>query len=390
MNATQLPNLNELLKAAAAGTLDRARITSEALRQTQAHDGEETKTASTQVPGVEHVSTEEAEKLAGALLFVADNLGNIEKSADEGSGQKPGEGPGALQVMEATSSESNIDAGQSGQATGKNQPPQNPQTQAEQVQTGGANTGLETNDDTTHPEQPTSPISNESAPIGAQKEASVFNAGQVARLLKLGQLEHFGGKKAPPYAGKAAKGASPAAMGKKASAPVALIRKLAEDAINPAQIDGGGTHNPADPPDGVSAAEEAKPPVPSDVSSQQNMVASNDAAIDYTKRDAKADPKSDVNQVLSEPAQSASTDKTLAVALDHTEEAGAKIAASLVKTSAARVLLGRFLKSAEENCAPGAAPAKSKDDEKKKEKSSMGGMAPNSPTAASGFTATSL
>ena len=83
----------------------------------------------------------------------------------------------------------------------------------------------------------------------------------------------------------------------------------------------------------------------------------------YTKRQAKADPKRDLEQLITEPALSASTDKTLDMAFDNTNAAGAKIAAArLTKTAAAHALL---LKLAEEAC----------DDKKvKKEKNSQAQM----------------
>jgi hypothetical protein len=106
------------------------------------------------------------------------------------------------------------------------------------------------------------------------------------------------------------------------------LRKQAEDAINPAQISAGpASAEGEEAPMGVSAAEEGPvPAVPSDVSRQESFIGSNEAAIAYTKRQAKMDPKRDLGQLLVEPALSASTDQALAQAFEHTNEAGAKVA----------------------------------------------------------------
>lgn len=121
------------------------------------------------------------------------------------------------------------------------------------------------------------------------------------------------------------------------------LHKVAEDAINPAKISAGKTQVGATPPHGASPSEEGIPAEPSDVTSQKRkMVDSNMAAINYTKRDAKADPKADLRDVHGEPALSASTDTVLNQALDHTQEAGAKISSANVKLAAARALVAKI------------------------------------------------
>jgi hypothetical protein len=122
------------------------------------------------------------------------------------------------------------------------------------------------------------------------------------------------------------------------------LYKLAEDAINPAQIsapkrDDNGTNSPAL----ASSSEENPPAEPSDVNSQKSLISSNEAAINFTKRDAKGDPKSDVGDVLQEPAQTSATDKVLDKALDHTDAAGAKISsADLTRIAGARAVLNKL------------------------------------------------
>jgi hypothetical protein len=155
------------------------------------------------------------------------------------------------------------------------------------------------------------------------------------------------------------------------------LYKQAEDAINPAQISAGKSDaTGATPPAGAAPSGEGVPSEPSDVSSQKSkMLSSNQAAIDYTKRDAKADPKSDVGDVVKEPAQSSSTDKVLDATLEHTDQAGAKIS-SITRVAAARAILSKLAE--EMNGKKGAVG--------KKEKQSQG-MAPSTPSQASGFSA---
>jgi hypothetical protein len=125
------------------------------------------------------------------------------------------------------------------------------------------------------------------------------------------------------------------------------LKKQAEDAINPAQISGGKAEAVgAKPPKGAAPSEEGVPKEPGDVSSQKRkMIDSNQAAIDYTKRDAKADPKKDMKDVVTEPALSSSTDTVLSQALD--EDGGNKI--SSVQFAAARALISKLAAGA---CAP--------------------------------------
>lgn len=455
---TTRPTLQDMVKHAMSGAAHRVAVNLEAARQIAATEDGETKEASAPQPTNGHFATEQAVKLANALGYIADQV------IKEAEG--PGDGPGALQVMEATSSETNIDAGQSGQATSQNQPPKSPSTQTEEVQTGKANTGLETNDDMQHPAQPVEPISNEktssagadalaasnfehlmkvakgdpeghhvrrallgnatSAAIEAEKgkKLKAFGAGikhEVGQTLKgiaagglggaalgagaaalskgkirpgqgaavggntgmnvgsmIGSIKGRHGRKASEIHGRYSKHRD-----KEAAAPIELIRKIAEDAINPAQISGGGTTDPAEPPAAASGSEDKVPNEPSDVNKQKQLISSNQAAIDYTKGQAKADPKSDVAQVLREPPLSKSTDPVLHKTLDHASSAGVKIssAQSMAKTAsqvgAQRALISRLVKQAQDE-----------QDEKKKKQST--GMAPSTPQAATGINASTM
>jgi hypothetical protein len=424
------PLLQELVKAAMLGTSERLSVNLEASRQARQAG---VKTASAPAPALSvsgHVSTELSQKLASALGYIEQQL---LKEAD----LMPGEGPGALQVMEATSSETNIDAGQSGQATPQNQPPQTPALQPEKAQQGNAGTGLQTNDDMMHGEQPVEPIKNASA-MGklmavrdvakavpgkakavAHEAKDIFSGSKaregigkfrsarsnlaaaeknrapsaITNAIK-GDVKEHGkaalketAKTVGAYAGAGAAGAGGVALAKgkkkEGSVPLTLIRKLAEDAINPAQISSPQGQDPMQPPDGAAPSGEQVPSEPADVTSQKSMISSNEAAINYTKGQAKADPKKDVAQVLAEPPLSSATDKVLERAFDATGQAGVKIssAAPTVKlaasqTGAARVLLSRLLKEANDTAVG-------------KDKKSTG-MAPTTPQAATGASAATM
>lgn len=69
---------------------------------------------------------------------------------------------------------------------------------------------------------------------------------------------------------------------------------------------------------------------PAEVTGQERMVASNEAAINFTKRDAKAVPKKQMGEVLNEPAQSKAGDSALQDALgaSFVAQGGAKIASA--------------------------------------------------------------
>ena len=356
MTMTQRPTLHDLLTAAMEGTISQVNITKEAARQLTNHRGEEH--AEADEVRADHYPTEHILKMAAALEYI---------SASSGQTQKPGQGPGALQVLQATSEGQVLEAGQSGSAVGKDQPPKNPSLQPEQVQVGKANTGLETNDDMSHGEQPLHPVKNQSASIAPANPlpnpTTQTKEGSAAKDLATANLERLERIK---QAGKA---------------PIKQLRKLAEDAINPAKIE-AGKENPPD----ASASGQGVPSQPSDVSSQARLIGSNESAINYTKGQAKADPKSDVNQLLTQPALTRAGDSVLHQAFDHTEQAGVKIssakgslAGDTIKVAAARALLSDLMdKVAAEKGG------------KKKEKDSMSGGAPTSPSAASGFSASSL
>lgn len=121
-----------------------------------------------------------------------------------------------------------------------------------------------------------------------------------------------------------------------------VLRKMAEDALNPAQIK--AQHN--DVPPNASVAGEGVPSQPAETTQQKRLITSLDDAINYTKQQAKAVPKKRMGEVLNEPAQRKSTDPVLQENLNAASSAGVKIAA-------ARSLLQKV---AEEGAAPDATP----------------------------------
>lgn len=102
---------------------------------------------------------------------------------------------------------------------------------------------------------------------------------------------------------------------------IRIMSKRAADAGNPASIASGTTTAlPEDQPDQVKR--------PAEVTGQERMIASNQAAIDATKREAKAVPKKQMAEVITEPAQTSATDKILVENLGKkiVDQAGAKVA----------------------------------------------------------------
>ena len=365
----QRPDIQEMVKSALAATANRVNVTTEASRQL-GFSPEESKTASAE-QDVDHIPTELSEKYAAAIEYIADE--QLKEAADPGSAENasPGVGPGqgnnALEVSESNRTEANIDAGQGGQA--KDQIPTNPPMAKLPGQPATAANAMATDVDTTHPEQPVDPMGNAHASNAAQKTAAALVQSNLAVLQKLAKVDTGSVKKVE---------------GKEASAlalsNLALLHKLAEDAINPAQISGGGaTAQGADAPSGVSAAEEGpEPPKPAPANTQAGLVGSNESAINYNKRDAKANMRADMAQLLNEPMQARSGDQVLSRTLDN--DGGAKIAAAqLTKTAAAKALLLKLAKEQESE----------KDAKAKKEKQSQAGGDLSTPSGQSGFSAAS-
>jgi hypothetical protein len=143
--------------------------------------------------------------------------------------------------------------------------------------------------------------------------------------------------KGPLVAGPSVKHASPLAA--------AIMKKLAGEDVMKANIDGGGTSSPLAGMGGLtttdasqSSPSQAGDPVSGYGNQGRRLIQSNQAAIDATKADAKGPQKTQLKEVLEEPALSPSTDSTLEENLRNTGKAGVKIAgarAFLEKVAAA-------------------------------------------------------
>lgn len=121
---------------------------------------------------------------------------------------------------------------------------------------------------------------------------------------------------------------------KHASAMAQLImRKLAGEDVAKANIDGGGTASPlagmgqlTTTDSSQSSPSQSGDPVSGYGNQGRRLIQSNQAAINYTKGDAKGPQKTQLKEVLEEPALNSSTDSVLEQNLQNTGKAGVKIA----------------------------------------------------------------
>lgn len=160
------------------------------------------------------------------------------------------------------------------------------------------------------------------------------------------------------------------------------LRKHAEDDGEggaPSISAGAAPAQGAAAPPGASPSGEQVPSEPSDVNAQKALIGSNEAAINYTKQQAKADPKRDSNHVWSEPALSAAHDSILQQAFDATGKAGVKISHDLTRVAAAQALLRKYAEEAKEK------DEKKDKGEKKEKEGAMPGL--STPSGQSGFSA---
>jgi hypothetical protein len=364
------PSLQDLVKEAMEGTARKLDVTLEAQRQLENLGGEVQVKQAAAVP--ETVSTEYIQKLAGALDFLSKHAeaGTLEQFVKEGAEVGTGKGPGALPVLTPTAGGTSLDAGQSGKATAKHQPEASTSASA---RAGDPPTGLKTNIEVRHGEQPVDPMGN--------KTAALVEKNLIA----------LGIKTAAPVQPALVQAEKPKTAAADLLAKNLEVLGLAKVAVDPhgGENDGNLRSSAAavKPPPGAAPAQEQVPSEPGDVGKQKRLIDSNMAAINYNKREAKADPKSDANKVLTEPALSASTDHVLQQAFAHTGQAGAKIASaepmaqSLTRTAAAQALLSKLAEAA-------CSDKDAKDKKDKEKQSAMPGLA--SPSGQSGFTAASL
>ena len=342
MSGTASPRLTiqQMIKAAAAGAQDHAAVTLEAARQL-ANQGDgpapAVKTASASTD-LESIPTSYVEKFAAAVEFVVENM----KLAEE---LGPGKGPNPLQVLEATSSNNEIEAGHQGQATSAHIIPKTPGLHRPAETPHAPANALDTNASAMHPKQKLS-----SAAIGLLRKVAEFPPNAKKPEPSKDEKKEKGEEK------------KEASVDSRLVSALLSITKQAEDAINPAKISAGA----AVPPDTSAAGESGGAPAGGKPQGPTSLVESTEAAINYTKGQAKAHVKPELGKLLTEPALSAAHDSTLSKALDNTGKAGVKISSAepgSLRALSVRALLEKFAEEA--SCS---------EDEKKKKKTSMGGF----------------
>jgi len=166
-NASTHMSLQEMLKAAQAGSLSRAKLAAEAAKQSD-HDDEKCSKEKTS-----SVSTDYVMKIADALEYIGYELG---KEAEGGTTNGPGAGPGHLEVTQATASTPLPD--HKGQATPKNIVPMH--TPTEKGAPTAPKNALETND--------------HSPPGAGGHTPEKVAAANLKRLLKLANVLGMAGR----------------------------------------------------------------------------------------------------------------------------------------------------------------------------------------------------
>lgn len=333
MHVTNKLTLQQMVKAAASGVNDHAAVLLEAERVAPA--------ATTKVafaPANDSVSTEYAEKLASAVEFL------LKEST-------AGEGPNHLTVTDSHVPGKNpFTPGTNGHATSASLPPKNPGVEKPSETPTGPATALQTNHTSV---SGTQKVSSSAVPTVAELRAAVS---------KTAAKKEEPAKEICKGCGKEKDACT---CSKTASASEQLVdafltyTKQAEDAINPAHISAGA----AVPPETSASGEPGGAPAGGKPQGATGLVATNESAINYTKGQAKADPKRDVNKILTEPALSSAHDNVLQKAFSHTGAAGVKMAS--LRSTAARVLIEKMASEADEDKAA-----------KKKKKESAGFSAP--------------
>jgi hypothetical protein len=268
------------------------------------------------------------------------------------SAQQPGAGANQLDNTQNNASGSGIEADAGGKANPENTPPKAVQPN-EKANPQDASNALETN-------RTDAPGGSSEAPMKIAQDIG----RKIAHLVASGQITKEAG--AQLYAQKtgglrslwalqekqatdqdwAHKMAQAQAAGIPPKYAQALLRKHAEDAINPAKISGGtepvlqSAPGQASP---LSQGSEVGQMTPSTrgKDSGRELVSSVENAINATKGQAK-NVGPEMSRYLDEPAHSASHDSVLQQSLDNTSGAGVKI-------SSARALLDKWAEHSEEN-----------------------------------------
>jgi len=320
---TNTMTIHDLVKAAHAGVVDRVAATKEAERQTVA-PAQATKVASATE---DSIPTAYIDKLAEAMEFV------VKEAA-------PGEGPNALVVTDSHVGGKNpFTPGSQGQATPAHVVPKTPGTHTPSEVAKGPSNALDTNAAMKHPAQPVKLSS-----VTADELRKAASAVKVAAKEEPAKEMCKGCGKEKDACSCAKTASAVGAVNPKLVDLFLSTVKLAEDAINPAKISAGA----AVAPETSASGQPGGAPAGGMPKGNTSLIGSNDSAINYTKRDAKAGTSSAMGKLLTEPALSAAHDKTLNMAFANTPKAGVKIAgADPIRTAAARVVLEKMAEEAE-------------------------------------------
>lgn len=270
------------------------------------------------------------EKLASAVEFIAGNFDSIEfphkgvlqkaaesvSTLDGGSPQGAGKGPGALEVSQAISGKQNYNLGHAHDDEASTSKAHTPLSGARE---GDGKTQLENNmhhspgGGSVSPTAKYPPKGPLVAGPTATKHASIQELYQSAVAAK-GSVGH-------------AKTASPMRQ--------AVLSKLAGEDVAKANIEAAADANPLAGMGQLTSTQagEASPHQAGDHgggfgNQARHLIGSNQAAIDATKRDAKGPVKTQLSEVLEEPALNSGTDPVLEENLRNTGKAGVKIAAA--------------------------------------------------------------
>jgi hypothetical protein len=250
---------------------------------------------------------------------------------DSGTGVGSGN---AIPSMPATTPGTSMDAGESGEASGQNQPPKTV-TPNEKPNANDPPNALETNQGMMMPSQPDDLLNQ---PGGDEASGKVASA-RVRRI-----LDKVAGRDVQQFQTKAAAAKRARVLMMKAAqsgipldTAASLIMKFAGDEEDPAQISAGTDpllQSEPGQPSVLSQGAEAGSNTPrgsaptSGEGAGRDLLSSNESAINATKREAKQQNKGALSDLLTEPMHSSEHDHTLQESLDNTSSAGVKISAA--------------------------------------------------------------
>lgn len=319
--ASKLP-IQDMLRSVLSNATEK--LAADERSQSRIRDLVTEKTASSK-SGVEKTasltSPDFIEKLAAACDHIAANIDHIEtppksvlkQASEEGSPAGAGKGPGALEVNKSIG----------GTQQYKKDKPKTEDAAASQagspLSNGGQKGGKTQLDNNMHD----APGGGSIEPTGKYPEKGPLVAGP--------SVKHAGVRETyiAAMSGQT-KTASPADKAK-----AHILAKLAGEDVMKANIDGGGTVSPLAGEGQLKSTDssqaspgQAGDPVSGMGNQGRKYIQSNSAAIDMTKGDAKGPQKTQLKEVLEEPALSPATDSKLKENLRNAGSAGVKIAAA--------------------------------------------------------------